>query len=73
MASDWPSRRGRGPGRVQLQLDQQREVVGGHQRVGTPDDILGQPGALRGPQQAQDAQVGLAKEDVVDHALKAGK
>ena len=41
--------------------------------MGTPDDILGQPGALRGPQQAQDAQVGLAKEDVVDHALKAGK
>lgn len=55
---------------MQLQLDQQGEMVGGHQRVGTPNDVLGQPGSLRGPEEAQHAKVGLAVEDVVDHALK---
>lgn len=70
VVSDWVSCGRRGQGRVQLQLHQQGEVVGRHQRVGTPDDVLGQPGALRCPEETQHAQVGLAEEDVVDHALK---
>lgn len=58
---------------VQLQLGQQGEVVRGDVRVrAARDAVVHQPLAVQRPQQAQDAQVGLGEEDVVDDTLQRG-
>lgn len=56
---------------LQLQLGQQGEVVRGDVRVrAARDAVVHQPLAVQRPQQAQDAQVGLGVEDVVDDTLQ---
>lgn len=59
---------------LQLQLGQQGEVVRGDVRVrAARDAVVHQPLAVQRPQQAQDAQVGLGEEDVVDDTLQGGR
>lgn len=59
---------------LQLQLGQQGEVVRGDVRVrAARDAVVHQPLAVQRPQQAQDAQVGLGEEDVVDDTLQRGR
>lgn len=57
--------------RLQLQLRQQREVVGGDVRVRAPRDVVvHQPLRVQRPQDAQHVHVGVGVENVVNHTLR---
>lgn len=57
--------------RVQLQLRQQREVVGGDVRVRAPCDVVvHQPLRVQRPQDSQHIHVSVGVENVVNHTLQ---